>query len=186
MHFRRMALIAALFATTLAPVSAQVAVPAPEPEMTAAQRAQHEKDNLETGAYILTMDKITHAYAMAHELALLAKSNPTVKAHLDKMARSEGTIDEMTAIRAGWSDIVAIQAKHGFTPRESVVFEIAYFDGTLATSAIGNGADRAELISETHINPDNIDFLNQHEAEIKTLDAKFPTEGSSTLPASQP
>src|SRR5277367_6731933 len=132
-----------------------------------------DKDLLELEHYTLTMDKVTRCMETLFDLNKLAKANPQLAKSLDPGGKNE-SITEITQRLSSYPQVPALIQSHGVSVREFVVLQLTVFQSAFAAAAKKMGADPAKLASEAHVNPVNITFMEQHEAEFAELQKKYP------------
>ena len=130
-------------------------------------------DAAELEHFVLTLDAVTHWYESMRDLEQLAKAKPGIASHF------RGDKDESIAVEEqglqGDPDIVRTLARHGLTLHLCVLVERSYFPTVIAASmALKLKVDPAHMVTELHLNPANLAFLEQHRAELAALDRKYP------------
>jgi hypothetical protein len=133
-----------------------------------------DKDLLELEHYTLTMDKVTRCMQTLADFKKLSKANPQMEATLKTDPDKDESITQITQRISGFPQVVTIIQSHGFATREFVVLELTVFQSAFAVAAKKMGADAAKLSSQAHVNPDNIIFMEQHQAEFEELQKKYP------------
>ena len=170
MRLRRLSPALLLLALAVPPVVAQAHAGAKDPDLV---EIQH---------YTLTMDKVNRFYDSMKDLSELSKTHPELKGKLETDSDSHESLSAVERRISSQPVIVSTLAKHGYSPREFVVFELAYFQAAFAEAMMKQpGADRAKIMADGGINPANIAFVEQHEAELTSLQKKMEAE----KPASQ-
>jgi hypothetical protein len=142
---------------------------------------EEQKDLAELQAFTLTMDVVNRTYQTMYEAAQASKSDPELK-KLSNSADSDTDYQSISALSAKYATyqvIVTILGKHGFTPHQYVVAQLTVLQSGIAAAALKMGADRSKLISNAMVNPANIDFMVQHQAEIEELNKKYPLNDDS-------
>lgn len=145
--------------------------------LLAQSRAATDPDLLELQRYTLTMDKVTRFYESMKDLADLSAAHPELKNKLETDADKHEDLGAIEHRIAAEPLIVSTIAKHGFTPREFVVCEMAYIQTAFASAMLKQpGVDRAKMIADAHINPANIAFVEQHQADLQALQQRYEPE----------
>jgi hypothetical protein len=138
----------------------------------APNKASGDKDLEALQHYTLTMDKVNQYAQTFTDLGAYAKAHP------DEAKKLSGDSDESLAAAehriSAEPAIVAILAKHTFTPREFIVFGMALFQSAFAAeTAKQNGIDPGKMAAEAHVNPANMTFVQQHKAELEAIMARM-------------
>jgi hypothetical protein len=132
-----------------------------------------DKDVVELQQYTLTMDRITRCLQILVDLKKLAKDNPQLEASLDPEQKNQ-SITDITQRISAYPQIPPVILSHGLGVRDFVVLELSMFQAAIAVAAKKMGADPAKLAFVAHVNPANVTFLEQHEAEFSELLQKYP------------
>ncbi len=149
----------------------------PMPQNSPQHKAQLEQDEAVLQSHTLTMDEMTRLIQVMHDLSEAAKADPSLK---DSVKTDNGedqeTLDQMSAALSKSPKAVAIFAAHGFTPHSFAVATMSMVQNALAAFAVQNGAKMDDVVKSTHVNPANVKFMLDHQAEIEALKAKYPSE----------
>ena len=133
-----------------------------------------DKDLIELEHYTLTWDKVTRCFETLADLNKLAKANPQMAKALDTGEQKDESITTITQRLSSYPQVPAVIQTHGLSVREFVVLQLSVFQSAFAVAAKKMGADPAKLASQAHVNPANIAFMEQHQAEFEELQKKYP------------
>jgi hypothetical protein len=153
--------IALLFALSLPALHAQLA---------------SNTDLDELAHYTLTMDKLTRVMQTFPDIKTLVKTNPSVASALATNTDKPHTIADVDRRISAYPQLVAVFTQHGLTPHEFIVVELTMVQSAFAFAAKQSGA---KLPADNHVNPANIAFVEQHQAEIHDLQKKYPMDGTN-------
>lgn len=164
MHLRSLTVVLALaFALPAAPSLAQ----------------NGDADLVQLEHFTLTMDNITRFFETVNDLGSAAKADPTLK---DKLSTDADKHENFTQIEARLSSQPAIASAikaHGFTPHTFVLTEFAMIQASMAAAMKPAGENSAAYAAKVHVNPANLDFINQHKDEFAALQKKYKSLESS-------
>ena len=137
-----------------------------------ANKGDGDKDLAEMEHYTLTMDKADRYAKSIGDLATLAQANPKLA------SKMEGESDEsLTGAEhriASEPQVVAVLQKHGFTPRDFILFGLVLFQSAFASeTAKQNGIDPGKAAAQAHVNPANMNFVTLHKAELEAIMARI-------------
>lgn len=143
---------------------ALLALVAPHPAAYA-----QDKDMAALEHYTLTMDKITRFTQVAKDLGAFAKAHPEAKKSMENDADQHESLDAMTNRISSMPEVVAIMNKDGLPPREFVLVEMTYMQAAMAFSMKPANEPDAKYCAEVHMNPANLTFMRDHQAELKSI-----------------
>ena len=144
-------------------------------DSAATHRAALDKDAVELGSYLLTMDAVARLFEANHSVAEAAKADPSIQMSLqgDEHADSP-TIDQLAGKLAASPKLVSVLAQYSFTPRQFAVASLCLIRTGLAALAMQSGQTLDQVIRVAHVNPANLRLLAEHKAEIQMLRNRFP------------
>lgn len=137
-----------------------------------------DADMVEMQHYVLTVDKVNRWGGVVQDLGELARKNPQLAATMESESDKGSSEDDLNAMERRYSrhpEVVSVLKSRGFTPHEFVLFQMVLLQAGFAEAAKEAGADPAKLISDGHVNPANLTFVEQHKAELEALKAKTET-----------
>lgn len=141
-----------------------------------AHKAANDPDLIELEHYTLTMDKVTRCFEALADLNKLAKANPQMASAMDQAEQKNESVSDIVRRLSTYPQVTALVQSHGFAVREFVVAQLTVFQSAFAAAAKKMGADPAKLATDAHVNPANIAFMEQHEAEFAELQKKYPMD----------
>jgi hypothetical protein len=125
-------------------------------------------DALELRDYELSMDDVRQWGAAARAVARLARENPQWEDQLS-MEASDASIDAFAAQLEQLPAVREAIEDAGLSPREYAVTTFVVVQSMLAQAAIQQGANADSFAMKAGINPDNVTFMKEHEAEIRAV-----------------
>lgn len=132
-----------------------------------------DADRAEIQDYELTMDDIRMWSEATAELQRVVEANPQLAASLEEEeSGSQDLDDSIDAMAARYESEPAVRdaiEDAGISAREYAVIFWAMMQAGMAQFSIEQGADPAEVAREMQVNPANIEFVQEHEAEIAAL-----------------
>ncbi len=143
-----------------------------------ASRAQTDKDAEEIRSYALTMEGVHRLYITMHEIKQAAEKDPNLHKSLSAETDDKGEQTLSSAVNklSAYPAIVGMMANHGFTPRQFMVAEFTLIQAGFAAAALKEGTPREKLISSGAVSAQNLDFVQQHQAELEELAEKYPLQ----------
>ena len=145
--------------------------------LAARAHAATDPDLIEIQHYTLTMDKVNRFYDSMKELSDLSSDHQGLKDKLETDSDHDKDIAAMERRISSEPLIVSTISKHGYTPHEFVVFEMTFIQTVFDEAMMKQpGADRAKMKDDGHVNPANIAFVEQHQAELQALQQKYQPE----------
>ena len=148
---------------------------APAPDANASQAAierQAEEDLGDISAYRLTMDKFDKYMAAQKSLAVKAASmTPAQRAALEArndVSDPNQNLDETVKRLESEPVVVAAIRDAGLSPREFMMITMSFLQTGMAAAVakMHPKANQDSLIRSMKVNPDNVKFYNENEAEI--------------------
>ena len=149
------------------------------PSVSNAHAQSNDKDIVEVRSYRLTMDNVSRTFLTLYQLKQAAEKDPDLQKHMSAESGDDKDSQSLASITAKFSaypTVVAIIAKNGFTPHELVVAQFAVIQAGVASAALKMGAPRDKLIADGAVSAVNLDFVQQHQAEIEELGKKYPMQ----------
>lgn len=137
----------------------------------AGSTAQVEEDLADLTKYDLSMDKMDEYFeTMRHMADEMKGMTPAEREAMDMKNDNDASIDEMIAQAESNKVVRDATRKAGSSPREYVMTSLSYFTSAMAMSVLQMqpNANQDSLIREMKVNPDNIKFIKEHEAELTT------------------
>lgn len=132
-----------------------------------------DADLAEIQDYELTMDDIRMWSEATAELQRVIEANPQLAASLEEEeSGSQDLDDSIDAMAERYESEPAVRdaiEDTGLSAREYAVIFWAMMQAGMAQFSIEQGADPAEVAREMQVNPANIEFVQEHEAEIAAL-----------------
>lgn len=137
----------------------------------AASNEQAEEDLADLTKYDLSMAKMDEYFqTMRHMADEMKKLSPAEREAMEMDNDNNASLDQM--IKQAESNKVIRDAtrKAGSSPREYVMTSLSYFTSAMAASVLQMqpNANQDSLMREMKVNPDNIKFIKEHEAELTT------------------
>jgi len=167
-----------IFAGTLVMLSSQVAV-AQQPTRAAA--TVEKADSAEIQAYRLTMDDVRKLYSVNLALARLARTHPEIVDTAQDTTDASPTVTDLTRqmdAKPLARDAVRVA---GLTSRQYFVITFALTYASLNHQAMIMCGHNAQCVAaEAKINPANLAFINQHQAELQRLQQQFVADSSKS------
>jgi hypothetical protein len=143
-----------------------------------------DADMVEMQHYLLTVDKVQRVGEVFQDLGQLAQKNPQLASTMESESDKDNSDDDLNAMErrfSGHPEVVNVLKSHGFTPHEFVLFQMVLLQAGFAEAAKQAGADPAKLVSDGHVNPANLTFVEQHKAELEALKARTePPKGNDS------
>ena len=127
----------------------------------------------------LTMDNVTRIYVTMFQIKQAADKDPDLQKSMSANSGDDKESQSLASITAKFSaypTIVGIIANNHFTPHEFVVAQFAVIQSGMAAAAVKMGAPREKLIVEGAVSAANLDFVQQHQAELEELSKKYPVQ----------
>jgi hypothetical protein len=137
-------------------------------------------DSAELKAYRLTIEGVRKWYAAALAFARLARTHPesaaadTAEASVTSLTVQARQIEDRPQARE------AVRAA-GLTAREAVVIVNVLARATFAHMAVLQGMQAQRAAAEAGINPANVAFMNQHQAELQRLAGELEAVAKDSL-----
>lgn len=141
------------------------------PDVARGSSGGADADERELREYRLTMEDVRRYAAVSTKLAALrgatGKGDDASEKH--ESADANATFDDMAmAVEREPGAREAIESA-GLGVRQYVMIAWALGQARFADEAVRQGADPGALAAEAHINPENLQFVRQHRAEIDRL-----------------
>jgi hypothetical protein len=114
------------------------------------------------------------AYALDQDVfdRLIAASNEAKAAHIQAqptdMSKVHSLDDLAAQVVSSNPQLAAVVRKHGFTPREFMLANLAMMNAGAAVAAKSN-PELAKHIDQSRTNPANVSFYEAHQAQIEKL-----------------
>ena len=123
--------------------------------------------------YELTMEALRQWVEANRNLERVVAADPSVEAALEPEESEGQDVDASVAIMAerieGIPAAAAAVEEAGLTPREYVVIGWTMLQSGMAGLSLKAGGDTAEVAREMGIDPANLRFMAEHEAEIAEI-----------------
>jgi len=140
---------------------------------TAAAANQAEEDLADVTKYKLSMDKIDKFYAAQRNIALKAKGmSPAEREAMKSRAGARGdnnaSVDDMVRNIESEPIMVSAIRDAGLSAREFVMLTVSMMQSAMAAGVLKMrpNDNQDSLVREMKANPDNVKFINEHEAEL--------------------
>lgn len=130
-----------------------------------------QADAQELGDYTLTMDELERWGTAAAAVARIGREKPELKDQLS-MNASEASIDAFAERLEAIPEVRDAVEEAGFSPREYAVTTYVVVQSMLAQAAIQQGMNIDAIAAKAGINPANVTFFQQHEAEVRATFAR--------------
>ncbi|HEX2168050.1 MAG TPA: hypothetical protein VHG09_12525 [Longimicrobiales bacterium] len=135
--------------------------------------AGDDADIAEIQDYEFTMDDLHRWSEATVALQRLAESNPQLGAAFEQEESGnqdlDDSIDMMTERIENVPEATDVIEDAGLSPREYVVIFWAMLQTGMAQFSIAQGANPDEVAREMRVNPANLEFMKEHEAEIAEM-----------------
>ena len=141
-------------------------------------RAQQDLNELERCT--LTMDKVNRLAEVFSDLGEVAKAHPELKQSFASDDDSHGSVSDLDRRLSAVPQLKAAIVRHGFSTHEFVVVEFTFMQSAMASALSKPGPDRAKRAAEAHVNPANLDFIDQHHTELEAIQKKMAAASSSS------
>ncbi|MGH7445584.1 MAG: hypothetical protein ACREKM_11930 [Longimicrobiales bacterium] len=132
-----------------------------------------DADIAEIQDYELTMDDIRMWSAATAELQRVVEANPQLAASLEEEESGGQDLDDsIDAMAERYDSEPAVRdaiEDAGLSAREYTVIFWAMMQAGMAQFSIEQGANPEEVARDLQVNPANIEFVQEHEAEIAAL-----------------
>jgi hypothetical protein len=173
MTIRKFFVVALLFSLAACSKDADSAREEPGAATAAASNEQAEEDLADLTKYDLSMNKMDEFFQTMRNMAdEVKKMSPAERAAFDQDSESDNnaSLDQMIAKAESNKVIRDASRKAGSSPREYVLTSLSYFTSAMAMSVLQMqpNANQDSLMREMKVNPDNIKFIKEHEAELTT------------------
>ena len=141
-----------------------------------ATSAAEQADETAIRDYVLTMPKV-QAYAAASKEMAAARKDPALAAEAKRLEADDkaSMLEKVRMIETSCPHIDAWIRQHGMTPREFLLTPMTLMTVGFAELAKQQGGKVPDFIS-----PANLQFYEQHKAEIEKLDIKADEESGDT------
>lgn len=149
------------------------------PAGSLAQKDKADPDMVEMQNYTLNVDKVDRFGDAMHDLAQLALRNSTAASAMETDADKNENLDAIGRRFSSNPDITGVLKSHGFSPHEFALCEMVIFQSAFAEAAKRAGADPAKLVSDAHVNPANLTFVEQHKTELDAMRKKYSGAGGN-------
>lgn len=137
----------------------------------AAGTSDLKADALELRDYTLTMDELERWGTAAAALARMGRANPELKERLS-MNVSDASIDAFAARLEEVPEVRDVVEDAGFTPRDYAVVTYVVVQSMLGHATIQQGMSADAVATKAGINPENLAFVQQHQAEVRATLAR--------------
>jgi hypothetical protein len=176
---RKFFVFALLF--TLAACSKDADTAREEPGTAAAKASneQAEEDLADLTKYDLSMAKMDEYFQTMRNMAdAMKKMTPAEREAMELSSDNNASLDQMIKEADNNKVIRDATRKAGSSPREYVLTSLSYFTAAMAASVLQMqpNANQDSLMREMKVNPDNIKFIKEHEAELTTKYKAMETE----------
>ncbi len=141
--------------------------------LTALPALAVDKDIAEMERYTLTMDKLNRFGQVMSDLGAYVKAHPESKAAIETDAEKHEDLDAITRRISSVPGLVSILNKDGLPPREFVLVEVTLIQAAMAFSMKPADEPDARYAAKVQMNPANLAFVRDHQAEIKAMQAKM-------------
>ena len=173
MTYRKFFVFALLFTLAACAKDADTAREEPGTSSAAASNEQAEEDLADLTKYDLSMAKMDEYFQTMRNMAdEVKKMSPAEREAFDMAsdADNDASLDQMIAKAESNKVLRDATRKAGSSPREYVLTSLSYFTTAMAASVLQMqpNANQDSLIREMKVNPNNIKFIKEHEAELTT------------------
>lgn len=146
-------------------------VPPSATAVASAGASDLKADGLELRDYTLTLEELQRWGTAAAALARIGREHPELKDRLS-MNASDASIDAFAArLEAVPAVRDAIEAE-AFSPREYAVVTYVVVQAMLGQAAIEQGMSADAVAAKAGINPENLTFVRDHQAEVRATFAR--------------
>lgn len=142
-----------------------------EPGTAAAANEQAEEDLADLTKYDLSMGKMDEYFqTMRHMAAEIKTMTPAEREAMEMKNDNNATLEQMIEQAENNKVVKDATRKAGSSPREYVLTSLSYFTSAMAMSVLQMqpNANQDSLMREMKVNPDNVKFIKEHEAELTT------------------
>jgi hypothetical protein len=171
MTIRKFFVFALLFALAACSKDADTARDESGSSATAGSAEQAEEDLADLTKYDLSMGKMDEYFqTMRHMAEDLKKMSPAEREALEMKTDNNATLEQMIEQAESNRVIKDATRKAGSSPREYVMTGLSYFASAMAMTVLQMqpNANQDSLMREMKVNPDNLKFIKEHEAELTT------------------
>ena len=127
----------------------------------------------EMESYTLTMDKV-HDLALAlADLSSYTKSHPEVRAKLETAGEEGESLDAAARRMASVPEVVNILSHDRLVPRDFLLAEVTLAQSAMAVASKPIDQGDTEYAAHLHLNPANLTFIRNHQAELKAMQANL-------------
>jgi hypothetical protein len=179
MTIRKVFVFALLFTVGACSKDADTAREEPGSSSAAASNEQAKEDLADLTKYDLSMAKMDEYFKTMHNMGEELKGmTPAERDALKLNSDNNATLDQMIADAESNKVIKSATRKAGSSPREYVMTSLSYFTSAMAMSVLQMqpNANQDSLMREMKVNPDNVKFIKEHEAELTAKYKAMETE----------
>lgn len=137
--------------------------------------AAASSDMLELESYTLTMEKVTTLAKTLSDISACTKAHPDVRAKLETEGDGTETLDAVAARMNGIPEIAAILTQNRIQPREFLLTELTFMQTVAAVANKPIDQGDTEYAAKVHLNPANLAFMRDHQAQLQALQAHLGT-----------
>ena|SRR5687768_2570841 len=134
-------------------------------------KEQAEEDLADLTKYDLSMDKMDEYFQTMRNVAEeYKKMSPAEREAMEMQNDNNASLEQMIDKAESNKVIKDATRKAGSSPREYVMTSLSYFTSAMAMSVLQMqpNANQDSLMREMKVNPDNVKFIKEHEAELTT------------------
>lgn len=128
----------------------------------------NEGDITEVAEYRLTMDAVQKMHRAQLNIYEAMQQDPQL-AQMASMSAEEFSLDAMEQRFGSVPGIRTAIEEAGLSVREYGVIMLALFQASFAQASLEMGAQRDTVLAATHMNPDNLEFVEQNRDALRQM-----------------
>ena len=129
--------------------------------------------------YTLSMDLLTRYFESLKDLAPVAKADPSLQDSLATDADKHESLAQIETRISSHPALTSVITRHGFTVHTFVLTQVTMIQAAMAAAFKPAGENSAGYAAKVHVNPANLDFIEQHKADLEALQKKYAGSESS-------
>jgi len=128
----------------------------------------NDADIVEVAEYRLTMDVVQKMHRAQLNIYAAMEQNPQL-AQMASMSAEQFSLDAMEERFGSVPEIRSAIEEAGLSVREYGVIMLALFQASFAQASLEMGAQRDTVLAATHMNPDNLEFVEQNRDALRQM-----------------